>query len=100
MDVLSRLSTVWRQRNRWGTRLPKRDIFDRMILKRAALVIAILTVAGRTYLPAQNTSKPINVDGKVLRNAGSVAADALPGSWLTLWPQPKRDPLQHAEANQ
>lgn len=54
-----------------------------MILKRAALVIAILTVAGRTYLPAQNTSKPINVDGKVLRNAGSIADDSLPGSWLS-----------------
>jgi glucose dehydrogenase len=46
-------------------------------------VIAILTVAGRTYLPAQNTSKPINVDGKVLRNAGSIADDSLPGSWLS-----------------
>jgi quinohemoprotein ethanol dehydrogenase len=27
--------------------------------------------------------KPVTVDSKVLRNAGSVASDALPGSWLT-----------------
>ena len=70
------------------------DIFDRMVLtrtrsgqktgwKRAALAAAILTFAGATWLPAQKAAKPLNVDGKVLRDAGSVADDTLPGSWLS-----------------
>src|SRR5579863_10008330 len=71
MDVPSRLSTVWRQR--------KRDIFDRMILRRASLV----TFAVAMLLQAQHTPKAVNVDGKVLRNAGNVAEDSLPGSWLS-----------------
>src|SRR4029077_764184 len=36
-----------------------------------------------TRLPAQKTAKPLNVDGKLLRDAGSVADDSLPGSWLS-----------------
>ncbi|MGB6942644.1 MAG: PQQ-binding-like beta-propeller repeat protein, partial [Bryobacteraceae bacterium] len=44
--------------------------------------MAILTLAGGTWLPAQKTPKPVNVDGKSLRNAGS-ANDPLPGSWLS-----------------
>ncbi len=51
--------------------------------KRAALAVAILTLAGATWLPAQKTARPVNVDGKVLRDAGSVADDTLPGSWLS-----------------
>jgi quinohemoprotein ethanol dehydrogenase len=50
--------------------------------KGAALAVAILTLAGGTWLPAQQAAKPVNVDGKVLRNAGA-ANDALPGSWLS-----------------
>jgi len=46
----------------------------------AALALGILALAG---LGAQPAAKPVNVDGKVLRNAGSVANDALPGSWLS-----------------
>src|ERR1700733_11129305 len=72
---------------------PEHDIFDRMILRstqagdkvgwrRAAVALAILTFAGATWLPAQKTAKPVNVDGKVLRDAGS-AEDPLPGSWLS-----------------
>jgi quinohemoprotein ethanol dehydrogenase len=48
----------------------------------AALAVGILTLAGGTRLPAQQAAKPVNVDGKVLRNAGA-ANDALPGSWLS-----------------
>jgi quinohemoprotein ethanol dehydrogenase len=43
----------------------------------------IVAFAGRAWLPAQQAAKPANVDSKVLRNAGTVAADALPGSWVT-----------------
>jgi len=55
-------------------------------------VVGILTLAGGAWLRAQQAAKPIapqpindkpvNVDSKVLRNAGA-ANDALPGSWLT-----------------
>jgi quinohemoprotein ethanol dehydrogenase len=56
----------------------------RMILaRRAALAVGILTLAGATWLSAQKTAKPLNVDGKVLRDAGSLADDTLPGSWLS-----------------
>jgi quinohemoprotein ethanol dehydrogenase len=49
----------------------------------AALLAGILTLSAGTWLRAQQQSaKPVNVDGKVLRNAGA-ANDALPGSWLT-----------------
>src|SRR5580700_7646509 len=51
--------------------------------RRAALAAAILTLAGATWLSAQKTAKPVNVDGKVLRDAGSVVDDTLPGSWLS-----------------
>jgi len=45
--------------------------------------VGILTLAGGTWLRAQQPgAKPVNVDGKVLRNAGA-ANDVLPGSWLT-----------------
>jgi quinohemoprotein ethanol dehydrogenase len=44
--------------------------------------VGILTLSGGTWLRGQQAAKPVNIDGKVLRNAGS-ANDALPGSWLT-----------------
>ncbi len=51
-----------------------------MILSmRIAPALAILMLAGATWLPAQ---KPVNVDGKVLRDTGSTN-DPLPGSWLS-----------------
>lgn len=50
--------------------------------KDAFLAVGILTLSGGTWLRAQQAAKPVNIDGKVLRNAGS-ANDALPGSWLT-----------------
>jgi quinohemoprotein ethanol dehydrogenase len=50
---------------------------------RAALAMGLLTFAGATCLLAQKTVKPVNVDGKVLRDTGSVAEDVLPGSWLS-----------------
>src|SRR5579862_6450203 len=54
----------------------------------AALAFGIIGLFGgfsgaSDLLRAQPTAKPVNVDGKVLRNAGSPAADALPGSWLS-----------------
>jgi quinohemoprotein ethanol dehydrogenase len=48
-----------------------------------ALAVVILTLAGATWLPAQKPAKAPNVDGKLLRDAGNVAKDALPGSWLS-----------------
>jgi glucose dehydrogenase len=49
----------------------------------AALAAGILTLSGGTWLRAQQPgAKPVNVDAKVLRNAGA-ANDVLPGSWLT-----------------
>jgi len=48
----------------------------------AALAVGILTLAAGTWLRAQQAANPVNVDGKVLRNAGT-SNDALPGSWLT-----------------
>ena len=51
--------------------------------KGPAAAVGILAFAGGMWLPAQQAAKPVNVDAKVLRNAGSVAADALPGSWVT-----------------
>jgi quinohemoprotein ethanol dehydrogenase len=50
--------------------------------KDAFLAVGILTFSGGTWLRAQQAAKPVNIDRKVLRNAGS-ANDALPGSWLT-----------------
>ena len=59
----------------------------------AALAAGILTLAGGTWLRAQQPgAKPVNVDGKVLRNAGA-ANDALPGSWLTYGRIAGRDAL-------
>jgi quinohemoprotein ethanol dehydrogenase len=69
------------------------DTFDRIVLNRrhsvrtlrwanVALVVGIVTLSGGRWLRAQQAAKPVNIDGKVLRNAGS-ANDALPGSWLT-----------------
>jgi quinohemoprotein ethanol dehydrogenase len=49
----------------------------------AALALGLVGLYGAARLSAQPASKPVNVDGKVLRNAGSVANDALPGSWLS-----------------
>jgi len=61
--------------------------------RRAVLAVAILTFAGGTWLRAQQAAKPVganpvndkpvNVDGKVLHDAGSVANDTVPGSWLS-----------------
>jgi glucose dehydrogenase len=48
----------------------------------SAALAAILTLAGGTGLRAQQAPKPVNIDGKVLRQAGT-ANDALPGSWLS-----------------
>ncbi len=53
------------------------------IVMRHALPLGILGLAGAGWLLAQQPAKPVNVDGKVLRNAGSAANDALPGSWLS-----------------
>jgi len=52
--------------------------------RHAALAAGILTFSAGTWLRAQQAANPasVNVDGKVLRNAGA-ANDALPGSWLT-----------------
>src|SRR6516225_11100 len=47
---------------------------------RALGLLGLLAAGG---LRAQPAAKPVNVDGKVLRNAGSVSNDALPGSWLS-----------------
>jgi len=49
----------------------------------AALALGILGLSGAGWLCAQPVAKPLNVDGKILANAGSIATDALPGSWLT-----------------
>ncbi len=54
----------------------------------AALAFGILGLFGglcgvSESLHAQPAARPVNVDGKVLRNAGSVANDAFPGSWLS-----------------
>ena len=49
----------------------------------SALSLAILVFSGAVCLHAQPAAKPINVDSKILRNAGSAANDALPGSWLS-----------------
>jgi quinohemoprotein ethanol dehydrogenase len=55
--------------------------------KRAALLLGILTLSaafsGVMRLGAQQAAKPLNVDAKILKNAGSVASDALPGSWVS-----------------
>ena len=48
-----------------------------------ALTLGILGFCGEARLPAQPEANPVKVDGKVLRNAGSVVNDALPGSWLS-----------------
>ena len=48
-----------------------------------ALTLGILRFCGEAWLPAQQAANPVKVDGKVLRNAGSVVNDALPGSWLS-----------------
>src|ERR1700733_4452678 len=50
---------------------------------RVTLAVVVLTFAGGTSLPGQTSAKPVKVDGKVLRDAGSVANDALPDSWLS-----------------
>jgi quinohemoprotein ethanol dehydrogenase len=48
-----------------------------------ALTLGILGFCGEAGLPAQPAANPVKVDGRVLRNAGSVVNDALPGSWLS-----------------
>lgn len=51
---------------------------------RAVLILAALAISGAYFLRAQQQApKPLNVDAKVLRNAGSVANDPLPGSWIS-----------------
>jgi quinohemoprotein ethanol dehydrogenase len=49
----------------------------------AVLALGILGLSVAGWLRAQQAARPVNVDNKVLRNAGSVTNDALPGSWLT-----------------
>lgn len=49
----------------------------------AALALGILGLFAAAGLRAQPASQPVNVDGKVLRNAGSTANDTLPGDWLS-----------------
>ena len=51
--------------------------------KHAALVLGVLGLCGANWLRGQQAAKPLNVDGKVLRSAGNVSNDALPGSWLS-----------------
>src|SRR5215467_15237797 len=48
-----------------------------------APTLGILVLAGAGCLYAQQAAKPVNVDSKILRNAGSTASDSLPGSWLS-----------------
>src|SRR5579872_2298430 len=50
---------------------------------RIAVTLGILGLIGAGLVRAQQAAKPVNVDGKVLRNAGTVANDALPGTWLS-----------------
>jgi quinohemoprotein ethanol dehydrogenase len=49
----------------------------------ATIALGILGFSGAGWLLGQQAAKPVAVDGKVLRSAGSVANDTLPGSWLT-----------------
>ncbi|MBV8902264.1 MAG: PQQ-dependent dehydrogenase, methanol/ethanol family [Acidobacteriia bacterium] len=49
----------------------------------AAAAFAIAAFSGAAWLRAQPSPKPVNVDSKVLRNAGVIGNDALPGSWLS-----------------
>src|SRR5271170_7735430 len=49
----------------------------------AGLALVILGVSGSGWLLAQQTPKPVTVDGKVLHNVGNPASDPLPGSWLS-----------------
>lgn len=49
----------------------------------SALAMGIVAFAGAVWLHAQQATKPVNIDGKVLRSAGSVSNDALPGSWIS-----------------
>ena len=50
----------------------------------AALALGVLGLCGgAAWLRAQSTAKPVNIDGKILRSAGSAGNDALPGSWLS-----------------
>ena len=50
---------------------------------RAALLWGGLALWAGGWLRAQQAGNPVTVDGKVLRNAGRVANDALPGSWVS-----------------
>jgi len=50
-----------------------------ILARRVALALGILTFPGGAWLSAQKTTKPLNADGKLLRDAGTVANDTLPG---------------------
>ncbi len=50
--------------------------------RRGALTLGILGLAGAARLGAQQAAKPVNIDAKILRSAGS-ASDALAGSWIS-----------------
>jgi quinohemoprotein ethanol dehydrogenase len=54
-----------------------------VITVRNTLALGMLGLIGAGWLGAQQAAQPVNIDAKVLRNAGNVANDALPGSWLT-----------------
>jgi len=51
-------------------------------MRTSALVVSALALSAAAWLGAQQSAKPANVDGKVLRNAAT-ASDALPGSWIS-----------------
>ena len=68
--------------------------------RRAALAVGILTFAGGTWLPAQKTAKPVNVDGKVAAQRRERGRRSPARLLAELRTQPERDPLQHAEADQ
>src|SRR5215471_7522533 len=54
-----------------------------MIGSRRTSATLVLGLFAAGWLAAQQAAQPANVDAKVLRNAGSVANDSLPGSWLS-----------------
>src|SRR5579885_2499732 len=54
-----------------------------LVRTQAALALGILGISGALWLGAQPAAKPVNVDARILRSAGSVASDAPPGSWLS-----------------
>src|SRR5215831_16631781 len=52
-------------------------------MRTSTLIVSVLALSAVAWLGAQQSSKPVNVDAKVLRNAANVSNDALPGSWIS-----------------